>query len=337
MVGTFNFRGAHSSKGRTSWGGTAELQDYVSFAGFFLHYLRLLQPPSSRNSIAPACVRQSSPTETPKGQSVSSGAEDTFVVFCGYSYGSLMVKHLPPTDKILELFPTGEEGTAAAEIVIRACKLSLQSNRIWENLSAGPGRLQSKKERHHNQEHRLPMTMGGEEIPPEKRRSSREIRQSMERTRSFEPPKGIRSMSLRRKKPDHSLTVIESHVSACSAPLPSTAYLLVSPLLPPISTLAAPSVGHMFWNKPKDHHECIVLRPTLSVFGDQDFFTSVKKLRPWAQKLRNERSSCFKFKEIPGAGHFWHEHGVEAKLRDTLREWLRGFSLHGNETNSGTT
>ena len=84
-------------------------------------------------------------------------------------------------------------------------------------------------------------------------------------------------------------------------------------------------MGHKFWSKPKDHHENIVLRPTLAIFGNHDFFASIKRLRPWAEKLSKEPDSAFAYEEISGAGHFWHEHGVEPKLREALRKWVHGL------------
>ncbi|OCL04897.1 hypothetical protein AOQ84DRAFT_345562 [Glonium stellatum] len=324
VVGTFNFRGAHSSKGRTSWTGKPELDDYVSFAGFFIHYLHLLRPSASRTT-SPSTPSvpsvPSSPFDISTDGRTSPQNECARVILGGYSYGSLIVKHIPPTAKILELFHKVEDGTAAAEILLRASNLSAQRNREWENALAARGRQQSNRERRYTNEHSLSVIVGGEETSPEKRRSSRETRRSSERDHSFEFPRGFGSMSLRRKKREHSLCVIESQIPLDSGPSQSTAYLLVSPLLPPLSTFAAPSMVQRFWSKSKDHHENIVLQPTLAVFGDHDFFTSVKKLRPWAEKLNKELGSGFTYEEIGGAGHFWHEHGVEPKLRDALRKW----------------
>ena len=324
-------RGAYISKGRTSWTGKPELDDYVSFAGFFIHYIHLLNPTVSRN-ISPSTPSvhsipsvPSTPFDAPTDNHIGFHSECARVILGGYSYGSLIVKHIPPTDKILELFSKAEDGTAAAEILLRASKLSAQSNRECENALAARRRQQSTRERRYTNEHSLCVTMGGEETSPEKRRPSRETRRSSERTGSFELPRGLGSMSLRRKKREHSLSVIESHVPTYSGPSQATAYLLVSPLLPPLSTFAATSTGHRFWSKPRDHRENIVLRPTLAIFGDHDFFTSIKKLRPWAEKLSKEPDSGFAYEEIGGAGHFWHEHGVEPKLREALRKWAHSL------------
>ena len=318
-------RGAYISKGRTSWTGKPELDDYVSFAGFFIHYIHLLNPTVSRNTSPSIPSVPSTPFDAPTDNHIGFHSECARVILGGYSYGSLIVKHIPPTDKILELFSKAEDGTAAAEILLRASKLSAQSNRECENALAARRRQQSTRERRYTNEHSLCVTMGGEETSPEKRRPSRETRRSSERTGSFELRRGLGSMSLRRKKREHSLSVIESHVPTYSGPSQATAYLLVSPLLPPLSTFAATSTGHRFWSKPRDHRENIVLRPTLAIFGDHDFFTSIKKLRPWAEKLSKEPDSGFAYEEIGGAGHFWHEHGVEPKLREALRKWAHSL------------
>jgi pimeloyl-ACP methyl ester carboxylesterase len=118
-------------------------------------------------------------------------------------------------------------------------------------------------------------------------------------------------------------------------------YLLISPLLPPISLFAtmfsklddhqdlrktnaaspAPSIP------PHDgltHSENILVNhPTLAIYGTKDFFASQRKLRQWAENLTSQQHSLFRFREISGAGHFWQESGVEKELRCAIREWLQ--------------
>src|SRR2546421_690550 len=59
--------------------------------------------------------------------------------------------------------------------------------------------------------------------------------------------------------------------------------------------------------------------------NDHDFCTSVKKLQPWAQKLSKEPDSRFAYEEVVGAGHFWHEHGVQPRLREAIRRWVQSL------------
>ena len=68
----------------------------------------------------------------------------------------------------------------------------------------------------------------------------------------------------------------------------------------------------------------------MAVFGSSDIFTSAKKLRSWAQSISARPNSSFQFVEIDGAGHFWHEDGVEKRLRLAVREWIRGLETQGS-------
>ncbi|KAF2501196.1 hypothetical protein BU16DRAFT_533901 [Lophium mytilinum] len=347
VVGTFNFRGAHHSKGRTSWTGKPELDDYISFAGFLIHYLDLLQPqpsPPISTPTTPSTPRSRTSTSPTPPHPTLKAPNPSLLLLAGYSYGSLITKHLPPTSHILSLFSLSTLGSAAAEILLRAHTLAAQRNRE----SAAAARHHSKK---HSSHELHPLKMGGEETSPDLRRSSREVRRSAEHARSLELPHGIRSLSLRRKRgasqPEregggggNGLAVIESRVAASPSasvspdakidgeredprPAVSTAYLLISPVPPPLSTFMIPGIGHKFWNKHKDHQgETIVERPTLALFGDSDGFVAVRKYRQWAAKLAAEPESRFEYQEVLGAGHFWHEKGVEEKLREGVRRWV---------------
>ncbi|KAF2192298.1 hypothetical protein K469DRAFT_730900 [Zopfia rhizophila CBS 207.26] len=325
VVGTFNFRGAHGSKGRTSWTGKPELDDYISFAVFFMHYLSFLRPfPSPDANFTPDQSLISSQKHKDSFGSIEE-AKKTHVVLGGYSYGSLILKHLPPLPSILQPFSAPTEGTAASEIILRAHKLADQSNLEWINWTRNSERGKNKK--CHN--HAPSVTMGGEETSPDVRLSSREIRRSMEGSRSLDLGTRVRSLSYRRRKDEHPSTPPDANEMQFGVQVPEIRYLLVSPLLPPLSTLAATGLGHKFWNKShaKEHHEILTTHATLAVFGGQDMFTSAKKVLTWAERLGKGSGGRFTYAEIAGAGHFWHEHGVEEKLRDTLKSWASEAAL----------
>lgn len=110
-------------------------------------------------------------------------------------------------------------------------------------------------------------------------------------------------------------------------------YLLVSPLLPPLSgfltifsKLSLDAAAELSAQgrdvpcpKPVDqlcHHR------TLAIYGNQDGFTSTKKLRKWSAELSGTSQGMFQAREIDRAGHFWRENGVEAEARHALRDWL---------------
>ena len=110
-------------------------------------------------------------------------------------------------------------------------------------------------------------------------------------------------------------------------------YLLISPLLPPISqflTLFSKfslDVGmetsaqkkQIPCSKPVDQMRA---HPTLAIYGNEDTFTSAGRLRKWSDETTRMPGSRFESHEIDGAGHFWHEDGVELQARNVLRDWL---------------
>jgi alpha/beta superfamily hydrolase len=104
--------------------------------------------------------------------------------------------------------------------------------------------------------------------------------------------------------------------------MPNVRYLLISPLTPPTSALAAPALIHRFWSRSKDGCQDVIGKHiSLAIYGDQDIFASAKKIRDWSEQLKAESTSRFASVEVTGAGHFWHEGGVEARLRTALKDW----------------
>jgi hypothetical protein len=215
-------------------------------------------------------------------------------------------------------------GSSASEIVLRARKLAEQSNLEFINVARDAER--SKRRGHEN---KLSVAMGGEETNPDQRRSSREIRRSMdERDRKSVDIGGrLRSWSHRRAKEDpFARPGYSSEKDGAGSrmqtaiPMPHVRYLLVSPLTPPVSTLVAPGLAHKPWSK-SNEQEVVGKHVALAVYGDQDIFTSSKKVRQWAEKLSSAAGSRFENVEIEGCGHFWHEEGVVEKLRTALKEW----------------
>jgi len=103
-------------------------------------------------------------------------------------------------------------------------------------------------------------------------------------------------------------------------PCVDSSYLLVSPLLPPVSSLATMS---FFKASRKDQgYGHLVRNSTLAIFGDKDSFTPIKKLRSWAERLSGEADSKFEYHAVYRAGHFWREAGAHKELRERIREWI---------------
>ncbi|KAB8239662.1 uncharacterized protein BDW43DRAFT_296037 [Aspergillus alliaceus] len=123
IVGTFNFRGAGNSEGRTSWTAKPELADYVSFYGFMLCYLHCLElrvaslqgDNSSPEEGADNRVSRAQPT--PRRANIH-------LILGGYSYGSLIASHLPTLDVVANLFKNMKAAPPSYEIVQTAGKVS---------------------------------------------------------------------------------------------------------------------------------------------------------------------------------------------------------------------
>jgi hypothetical protein len=105
-------------------------------------------------------------------------------------------------------------------------------------------------------------------------------------------------------------------------------YLLISPLLPPLSNFLSLSSTTLFSWRHHDHQPPILIHnPTLVIYGTKDMFTSSSKLDTWCKKMdtmstQNKGLSSFRWRKVDGASHFWREKGVEAELRSSVREWV---------------
>lgn len=70
----------------------------------------------------------------------------------------------------------------------------------------------------------------------------------------------------------------------------------------------------------------LVKYPTIAIYGGEDFFTSQKKLRGWAEGLKAKPGSQFSFHEVAQAGHSWREKGSDSQMRSAIRQWLEDIS-----------
>jgi len=294
-------RGAPGSKGHTSWTGFREREDYISIAGFLLHYLH--------HSVAQDSVE---PFQLPCSNAIQ-------LILGGYSYGSLITSHLPEASEIAKTFHEPQEGTAIAEIKARAEHLALQVN---EEIRASRKSVEDKATPHSPRKHGHTLSVGGEETSPEHRRHSTEGRLSTDLRRSLDLSRKL--ASLRRK--NHQASVTVSAAQPESDPLAlriEASYLLISPLLPPMSSLITLPFGfHSMKHTNDDLSRLLSHHHSLAVFGSDDFFTSAVKLRRWAKSISEESESKFRYVEVEHAGHFWRSHEVQNKLKIAVREWL---------------
>lgn len=330
--------GAGSSKGTASWTSKPELVDYISFTGLFVHYINDTVPPSS---VEPSPIQSRAPPGLTRIQSTSAitsipitqNLPAALLILGGYSYGSLIASHLPSIEAILDKFTNIAKGSVEAEIRLRAHSLSTQWNK---------GAHESRKGQGLRANHKLGdstrISFGGEETEPGSRRTSRESRRSLDVIRRSVDRS--RKLILRTQCAEVD-TSNEAQLDFKKIAAPQICYLLISPLLPPISLfltmfskLSGPSPfkdgacsSQSKRRASSAMGEHLVNHPTLAIYGDSDFFTSKKNLRKWAEGLSERPDSMFRFREIGGAGHFWQEQGVDAKMRASLREWLQSCRI----------
>lgn len=128
-----------------------------------------------------------------------------------------------------------------------------------------------------------------------------------------------------------------SQEASKTAPQKTISYLLISPILPPISSFltlfgtfsievrmgtAAPG-KHIPCPKPADQ---LSAHDTLVIYGNEDTFTPASKLQNWSNGIAKVAGSRLESHEVDGAGHFWREDGVELRARSVLRDWLSRIS-----------
>ena len=294
----------------------------MSFAGLFIHYLHHIQ------------TTLSTLIQSPQGNR----PQPMTLILGGYSYGSLLTTHLPPTPAILTRFSNPENGTAAAEIRLRAHHLASEWHRSLDAHSS----LRDRPIPSSQNLAPATITLGGEESTPGSRRMSHDGRRSMEAVRkSIDKGKqrlGLRqhsdsSSSSSRSEPEqHDPDAEVAPLEHLSIPEPRTSYLLISPLLPPISSLATMFSSSLTLHKKaeEDRKKSVICNnPTLAVYGDRDIFTSLKKMRRWVQALSegNDGTARFRSHEVVGAGHFWREQGVEREMRRVVGDWIRNVVL----------
>ncbi|OJD25835.1 hypothetical protein ACJ73_02799 [Blastomyces percursus] len=341
IVMTFNFRGASESAGRTSWSGRPELGDYVTVYGFLIYYLLGIDPDSIREPLAESGNHQLPPVPDIKKPTVAS--ERLEIILAGYSYGSMIASHLPSIETVLSLFASPVAGSSSAEILQQAEDLST----LWnleaklEVSSQTPTRQGSSCDGHGKLSQCVSM---GSSAESSGKRSSMDrgamIRKSIERSRRRLRARFLRGHGVESRAMGAS-AIASSSVSEIAHNMltPAVSFLLISPVIPPITNFMTFSLFGPRINldvtlagmnvKSTPPEEQLTAHRTLAVYGNNDMFASAKKLRKWVTDLRKTPGSMFEFVEIDMAGHFWLEEGTEAQMRAAVREWACSNSSGG--------
>ena len=245
------------------------------------------------------------------------------MILGGYSYGALINIHLPAPDVILQRFQTVSKGSAEAEIRLRAVSLAAQWNRDAQSqMEVQQARRTESHEKIKPSAHSIAMAMGGDECEPGTRRPSHESRRSLDAVRRS-VDRGRKKLGLRRHGSDMSeQAMTEQSLILTHIPSPQIHYLLISPPLSLVTAFVTAFSNSIRANTPQAEVKICSL-PTLAVYGDRDVFTSQRRYRKWAESLAAKPGSRFHFREISGAGHFYHEDGVEIELRYCIRQWVQ--------------
>lgn len=301
----------------------------------------------------------------------TTGQASLELLLAGYSFASLVLCRLPAVFTILNRFKSAENGTAATEIFLRARTLATQHRKtIATRLQRGrrPSSTSPSKPAHwRNPSH---VILGGEEsdLASSRRRHSRgDSRGSCEAIRELprtikshmhRPRSGqfhLRTSSDREQEQQHNTISSEPQKQLHQQQLQqqrqpiSIRYLLISPVLIPLSTTLVPpgipfisatatatagggSTSLETEEKSTAAGVFSLQYPTLIAFGSSDTFTSSKKLCQWAERLAKDSAAVattphpvdakVEWTQIDGAGHFWREGGVMRELQGNIREWV---------------
>lgn len=241
------------------------------------------------------------------------------VLFGGYSYGSLIVTQLPEVNALLQHFKDPIHEGSAIEIVLRAQHLATQTDESYDQRLAQRGRPQRPPSGHRKSTSHHSVIYGGEEMAsPTARNPSGGSRHS------HDLPHRIKNHIIHRHS-SKSISVRRSGSQGTqldvSLPEVKALYILISPLLPPLSAFLSSSVSSLLMRAPEP--SILLQNPTLVVYGSGDGFTSARRMNAWCRKMEARANvDTFKAYEQEGAGHFWRERGALNSLTGVIEEWI---------------
>lgn len=258
------------------------------------------------------------------------------LVLGGYSYGSLIASCLPPLELVSMLFQQVQDGSAESEIKIRAEQLARDLAGYVELHRAGV--LGSRPTESPSSPSRG-LLVGGYESETANRRVSRETsRKSLDAEKIRRSVDRTRQRILARTKSDQSIHTAPTpaRVQSLSIVMPKIAYLIISPILPPISgfttMFSKPTFERLDTQTQKikvrdttSKDEKFLRTPTCVIHGTKDVFTPSRKVQKWALGLKDKAGVSFRADEIEGAGHFWIEEDAPRRLQVSITGWSSSF------------
>lgn len=307
---TFNFRGAEKSPGKTSWNGKGELGDYCTLYAFAIAFI------NTEGILTHLNLRSSESGHPPL----------PLLLLGGYSYGSMITAHLPDIAVISRILRQAQDGSTEREIQLRAIELA-QVFLGWCETRQNRGRSSLRGIES--------TSFGGYESP---QMSSKAIRDTSRRSIDRERVRhSIDRVRQRLGSRDHHSSDDERLprmiLQETQTVIPHTAYLLVSPLLGPVSSLATLFSSLRFERRDRnataardtiavDADDMLSRNTTLIVFGTDDHFTSSRKVKDWCEGIKRKSASTMQYHEVKGAGHFWHDKDVNDELSKSITPWL---------------
>ncbi|KAL8644556.1 MAG: hypothetical protein Q9210_007196 [Variospora velana] len=326
-VGTFNFRGVGKSGGKATWTSKAELQDYISFVGFFMYYLSNVYPPvegseSFDNHFPLQPILSGVPAIRPPAH----------LVLAGYSYGALMTRYLPNVPAMLRRFSRVLETSTEAEIRSRAAELATVTQ--IDILSPPPiaareVRSRSKGKGKGKGEERARDSGSLDSVPTdwlgEKETLMRVLQTPFKRkeTKNSWPDRGMGFSPCE-----------EDFIAHVHVPTPKTHYLLVSLLLEP---LAAFCTGFRKFGRldvdGDSLDEKFLHNATLVVHGKKDRLTSIVKIEKWADWRMVDSEERFQIVGVADSGHFWGDGKAVKTLKAVIGMWVQKHVREESESN----
>ncbi|KAL8981841.1 MAG: hypothetical protein Q9205_003486 [Flavoplaca limonia] len=298
IVGTFNYRGVGQSGGRSTSTSKAELQDHISFVGFFIHYL-------SEIYYKTACV--GSPHNASGWTPITGGyvvnGPSIHLVIAGYCYGALMTRHLPDIPTILDQFSKVLTTSTQAEIRGRANRLASitvgylrdpEYLRLIQNFTSSSRRMLEEEAMEYLEDLKKPFTR--------------------KKARDSQPNQGLG----------------EEYTESAELPKLKIIYILISVLLGPAASLVT---GFRKLGVPdgKKLDGKFRSNPTFIVHGGLDKITAASRLRGWVKDIYRIDDTMCQLVGDEAAGHSWKESGMmevlEKMLADILVEYASDRQL----------
>ena len=309
------------------------------------------------------------PSPTFAAPSVASN-DNPILLLGGYSYGAMVTTNLPALDALIAPFHSPMCGSSAAEIRLRAQHLAEMQNTILA--SARTAAIDQQRGRSHRKSLGLRIGGDEENRKSHDSKRSfsidledmmrKGVMELMAKARKGQKRRSVMSGDMAEgglslESAPESLLPVANHVSH------RPAYLLISPLQGMITNLATMSFPSPFttlyrgipprsfswWGKSGslpsgceggarkepsliDAELKLILNPTLAIYGDQDSFVAVRKLRAWASRLEAVPDSRFRAHEVSGAGHFWMQGNAAVIMGDAVRTFAQAILVNQDAT-----